>query len=75
ITGFAKIIADEDTDKILGAAIMGPNATDLVHEIIPAISSGIPVKELSKIIHSHPTFSEAVMEALHDVHGMSIHSA
>ncbi|MCF6097817.1 dihydrolipoyl dehydrogenase, partial [Thermovorax subterraneus] len=47
ITGFAKIIADDDTDKILGAAIMGPNATDLVHELVPAISCGITAEELS----------------------------
>ncbi|TYP56652.1 dihydrolipoyl dehydrogenase [Thermosediminibacter litoriperuensis] len=75
IIGFAKIIAEEDTDQILGASIMGPNATDLVHEIVPAIKYGITVKDLSKLIHSHPTFSEAVMEALHDVHGQSIHNA
>lgn len=75
IIGFAKIIAEEETDKILGASIMGPNATDLIHEIMPAIKHGITVKDMSKLIHSHPTFSEAVMEALHDVHGQSIHNA
>ncbi|ADL07571.1 dihydrolipoamide dehydrogenase [Thermosediminibacter oceani DSM 16646] len=75
IIGFAKIIAEEGTDKILGASIIGPNATDLVHEIVPAIKCAITVKDMSKLIHSHPTFSEAVMEALHDVHGQSIHNA
>jgi len=74
LNGFVKIVADEEEDKILGAHIIGPNATDLVHEVAVAMACGIKVSEFSKVVHSHPTFSEAVMEAVHDVHGQSIHN-
>lgn len=73
LLGKVKIIADEDTDKILGASIIGPHATDLIQELVTGIKYGLTAKQLGKAIHSHPTLSEAVMEALQDVNRESAH--
>jgi len=73
LLGKVKIIADEETDKILGAAIIGPHATDLIHELVPAVKYGLTAKQMGMAIHSHPSLSEAVMEALQDVNGLSAH--
>ncbi len=61
--GQAKIIFDKKSDIILGAEIIGPNADDIVHEIIALMNMGAKVQDLRKMIHIHPTFSE-VMENL-----------
>lgn len=71
--GKVKIIADEKTDKVIGASIIGPHATDLIHELTVGIRYGLTAKQLGKTIHSHPTLSEAIMEALQDVNGQSVH--
>lgn len=73
LTGKVKVIADEITGKILGASILGPHATDLIQELVAGIKYGLTAEELSAAIHSHPTLSEAVMEALKDVNGDAIH--
>jgi len=73
ITGMAKIIADAKTDRLLGMHIMGAHASDLVHEGAVLMKMGGTVHDLGETIHSHPTLSEAVMEAAHAVHGVSIH--
>lgn len=73
ISGFVKIIADAETDKVLGVHIIGPNASDLVHEGALAIKTGRTAREISDTIHAHPTLSEAIMEAAEDVHGEAIH--
>lgn len=56
--GFVKIIAEEGTKKILGAAIVGPEGVELIHEIVVAMSLGATVDQLAKIPHYHPTLSE-----------------
>lgn len=71
--GKVKVITDEKTDKILGASIIGPHATDLISELAVGIRHGLTVEALGGVIHAHPTLSEAVMEALHDVKGLSVH--
>ncbi|TZE80712.1 dihydrolipoyl dehydrogenase [Calorimonas adulescens] len=73
LTGKVKVIADEKTGKILGASIIGPHATDLIQELVAGIKYGLTAAELGMAIHSHPTLSEAVMEALKDVNGDAIH--
>jgi len=72
-SGFCKIIADADTDQVLGIHIVGPHATDLIAEASPAMNLEITASELGKAIHAHPTLGEAMMEAAHAVHGMSAH--
>ncbi|MDG2406338.1 MAG: FAD-dependent oxidoreductase, partial [Paracoccaceae bacterium] len=61
--GFVKILADQDTDRILGAHIIGPSAGDLIHEICVAMEFGAAAQDLALTCHAHPTYSEAVREA------------
>jgi dihydrolipoamide dehydrogenase len=61
--GFVKILADKDTDRILGAHIIGPAAGDLIHEVCVAMEFGAAAEDLARTCHAHPTYSEAVREA------------
>jgi dihydrolipoamide dehydrogenase len=61
--GFVKILADKETDRILGAHIIGPMAGDLIHEICVAMEFGAAAEDLARTCHAHPTYSEAVREA------------
>ncbi|MCT4579379.1 MULTISPECIES: dihydrolipoyl dehydrogenase [Donghicola] len=61
--GFVKIIADKETDRILGAHIIGPMAGDLIHEVCVAMEFGASSEDLALTCHAHPTYSEAVREA------------
>ncbi len=73
--GFVKIIVDEQTDRILGAHIIGPMAGDLIHEICVAMEFGAAAEDLARICHAHPTYSEAVREAALQASGMgAIHA-
>jgi len=71
--GFAKLVADAKTGRLLGAHIVGPNATELIAE--PALTQLFQgdAWELGRNIHPHPTLSEAVMEAALAVDGHAIH--
>ncbi len=73
ISGLFKIISDEETDKILGAHIIGPHASDLIHEVAVAMEGGLTVNAIAHTIHAHPTLAEGVMETAEDVHGMAVH--
>jgi len=73
ITGMTKIIADAETDRLLGMHVMGAHASDIVQEGAVVLQMGGKVSDLGRTIHSHPTLSESVMEAAHAVHGVSIH--
>jgi len=72
--GFAKILSDAATGRIVGAVIVGPRASELVHEAALAIEAGLGADVLSGMIHAHPTFSEAMAEAAEAVLGLGIHS-
>lgn len=72
--GFIKILADKE-DKIIGASIVGPHATDLLTELSLAVHLGLTVEQVGDAIHAHPSLSEGLMEALHDVHGECVHAA
>jgi len=61
--GFVKILADAETDRILGAHLIGPMAGDLIHEIAVAMEFGAAAEDLARTCHAHPTYSEAVREA------------
>ncbi len=71
--GFCKIIADANSDQILGVHIIGPHATDLIAEAVTAIEQNMTAAQLGKIIHAHPTLGEIMMEAAHAVHDKSVH--
>jgi dihydrolipoamide dehydrogenase len=72
--GFVKWIADAGTDQLLGAAAVGPHATELIAEAATAIRAEWTTRELGRTIHAHPTFSEAWMETAHALHGEAIHA-
>ncbi|KMW58449.1 Dihydrolipoamide dehydrogenase of 2-oxoglutarate dehydrogenase [Candidatus Rhodobacter oscarellae] len=61
--GFVKILADQETDRVLGAHIIGPMAGDLIHEICVGMEFGAAAEDIARTCHAHPTFSEAVREA------------
>ncbi|UWQ92173.1 dihydrolipoyl dehydrogenase [Rhodobacteraceae bacterium M382] len=61
--GFVKIITDKETDRILGAAIIGPAAGDMIHELCVAMEFGASAEDVALTCHAHPTYSEAVREA------------
>ncbi|GLS88104.1 dihydrolipoyl dehydrogenase [Cypionkella aquatica] len=61
--GFVKMLADANTDRILGCHIIGPGAGDLIHEVCVAMEFGASAQDLALTCHAHPTYSEAVREA------------
>jgi dihydrolipoamide dehydrogenase len=71
--GLVKIVAGRN-DRILGAHILGPCASDLLAELTLAMTKGLAVRDVADSIHIHPTLSEAVMEAALKVRGESIHA-
>ena len=72
--GFVKILADSETDKVLGAHIIGPHAGELIAEIGVAMEFGASAEDIARTCHAHPTFSEAVKEAALSVDKRAIHS-
>lgn len=71
--GFVKVIADEE-DRLIGAVMAGPHVTDMISELAVAVELGLSVHQLAAVIHPHPTIAEAIMEAVHDIEGESVHS-
>ncbi len=71
--GFVKILTDAATDKVLGAAIIGPRASDLIAEIAAVMAFGGAGEDIARLCHAHPTFSEAVKEAALDALGRVLH--
>jgi len=72
--GFVKIIRDTKYGEILGAHIIGPHATELLHELAVARENEFTVEEVDLAVHAHPTLSEAVAEAALDSLGRMIHA-
>lgn len=72
--GMVKILADEKTDEILGAHIVGPNASELISEIVVAMEFKASAEDVARTVHAHPTLAEAVKEAALAVDGRAIHS-
>ncbi len=71
--GLVKVLTDPDTGELLGAHIVGHNATELIHELLLAKSSELLPEDIADMIHAHPTISEALMETLRGVDGKPIH--
>jgi dihydrolipoamide dehydrogenase len=72
--GFVKIIRDAKYGEILGAHIIGPHATEIIHELVVARENEFTVEEVDLAVHAHPTLSEAVAEAALDSLGRVIHA-
>ncbi|HPT41055.1 MAG TPA: dihydrolipoyl dehydrogenase [Candidatus Gastranaerophilaceae bacterium] len=71
--GFVKVLVDASSDEIVGAHILGANASELISELTLAIKLKAKAQDLANMIHPHPTLSEAVMEACADAAGYPFH--
>jgi dihydrolipoamide dehydrogenase len=71
--GFVKILADAQTDRVLGCAILGPRAGDLIAEVAVAMAFGASSEDIARACHAHPTLAEVVKEAALAVDGRAIH--
>ena len=71
--GFVKLIADAETDLLLGATIVGYGAADLTAEIALGIEMGATAADVGLTVHAHPTMPESLMEAAEAVHKKAIH--
>ncbi len=72
--GFVKLLAHAETERILGAHLLGPMAGELVHEIAAAMTGALRAAELAHMCHAHPTLSEAVREAALALRERAIHA-
>lgn len=71
--GFVKVLAEAQTKRIIGVHIMGPHASDLIHEAVLAVEKKMTAEDISGVIHAHPTLSEAFMEAALGIDNKAIH--
>jgi dihydrolipoamide dehydrogenase len=71
--GFVKILADDKTDRVLGAHILGPDAGTLIAEIALAMEFGASSEDIARTCHAHPSLNEAVKEAALAVEGRALH--
>ena len=71
--GLFKIIADKETDRILGVHIFGPNASDLISEAVVAMEVELCSEDLARTIHAHPSLTEGMHEAALAVDKRAIH--
>jgi len=72
--GFVKILADAETDRVLGVHMVGPGAGELISEAVSVIEFSGSAEDIARTCHAHPTMSEAVKEAAMDVDGRAIHA-
>ena len=73
IDGFVKVLACAKTDKVLGGHIVGPNAGDLIQEIVSVMEFDGTAEDIARTCHAHPTLTEVVKEAALAVHKRPIH--
>ncbi len=73
--GFVKLIAHRQSDRLLGAHILGPRAADMIAECVIALEFGASSEDIARTVHGHPTFAEAVMEAAMAVRRCSIYAS
>jgi dihydrolipoamide dehydrogenase len=71
--GFAKVIADKESGKVIGFSIVSPNATDMIMEGVLAVKHGLTIEQLANSIHPHPTLTETLLGAIEGAEGMAIH--
>ncbi len=71
--GLVKIVYEPETKEFLGAHIAGADATEIIHELLLGKTAELLPEDIAKMIHAHPTISEALMEAMRSVEGWAIH--
>jgi dihydrolipoamide dehydrogenase len=72
--GFARVVADAETGIVLGGQIVGREASELIAEVTLAVEMGATLADLAATVHTHPTLSEAVHEAVENAEGRAIHT-
>jgi dihydrolipoamide dehydrogenase len=72
--GFVRVVADEESGFVLGGQVVGPEASELVAEIGLAVEMGATLEDVGATVHTHPTLSEAVMEAAENALGKAVHT-
>ncbi len=73
-TGFVKVLADKKTDKLLGVHMIGHNTSEMIHEAVAIMEFGGSAEDMARMVHAHPTMSEATKEAALAVDGRAIHA-
>ncbi|MGE0222088.1 MAG: dihydrolipoyl dehydrogenase [Acetobacteraceae bacterium] len=73
VDGFVKLLADKETDRLLGAHIIGPDAGTLIAELAVAMEFGASAEDVARTCHAHPSLNEAVKEAALAVEGRALH--
>jgi dihydrolipoamide dehydrogenase len=71
--GFTKLIGDKKTGRLIGAAIVGPEASSMIAEMALSLEAGLQVEDIALTVHAHPTLGEATMEAAEVALGHAIH--
>ena len=73
--GFIKVVFDKETERLIGAQLMCARATDLISELVTAVSLELTREQLARTMRPHPTFCEGITEAVEAAAGQSIHTA
>lgn len=71
--GLVKVIAREDSKEVIGVHILGPHASDLIHEAVLAVQNGLTAEEIGHTVHAHPTLAESFHEAVLGLDNQAIH--
>ena len=74
LDGFVKVLADKETDEVLGVQIVGPRAADMIQEATAVMEFKGAAEDIARICHPHPTYTEAIKEAALDVDGRALHA-
>ncbi|MFB6091814.1 MAG: dihydrolipoyl dehydrogenase [Haloquadratum sp.] len=72
--GFVRLVADADSELVLGGQLVGPNASELIAEVALAVEMSATLEDVAGTVHTHPTLAEAVMEAAENARGQAIHT-
>lgn len=72
-TGFVRLVIDDDSERIIGAQVVGPNASELIAELTMAVENLFTLGDVTATIHAHPTLAEAIMDAAEAGEGQAIH--
>ncbi|MGB8252945.1 MAG: dihydrolipoyl dehydrogenase, partial [Anaerolineaceae bacterium] len=71
--GFIKIITNDNDGRLIGAHLIGPDVAELLPELTLAQNNSLDIGAIARNVHTHPTLSEAIMEAAHVIEGKPIH--
>ncbi|WP_459193312.1 dihydrolipoyl dehydrogenase [Halosimplex sp. J119] len=72
--GFVRVVADADSEFVLGAQVVAPEASELIAELALAVEMGAQLEDVAATVHTHPTLSEAVREACANALGEAVHT-